>query len=95
MPRISDSEAISIGLSHQRQGRPEKAEKVFRGILKRDPDNIDALDLLGWLKYETGNHREALDLLRRANDLDTRLGPRLKTARNTLIGTELGVTLPL
>ncbi len=89
MPRISDSEAISIGLAHQRQGQPEKAEKVFRGILKRNPDNIDALDLLGWLKYESGSHREALDLLKKANDLDTRLGPKLKTARNTLIGQSL------
>lgn len=60
---------IQEGIAHHRAGRWEQAEAVYREILLRQPDNADALHLLGLVAFRTSRHAEALDLLKRASDL--------------------------
>lgn len=45
----------------------DKAELDFRFVLERDPDNVIALNALGYtLANKTSRHHEALDLIKRA-----------------------------
>ncbi len=65
--RRSDLEA---GLDAQRTGRIQEAEAIYRRVLLREPDDADAVHLLGMVCQETGRADEALRLLERAVALD-------------------------
>ena len=54
---------------HQRAGRFGKAEAIYRGILDRDPKNVNALRLLGSVAIELGRYRRAVKLLRSALEI--------------------------
>ncbi|NJL73180.1 MAG: tetratricopeptide repeat protein [Candidatus Competibacteraceae bacterium] len=54
------------GIEHHKAGRGEEAEKVYRAVLAKVPNQPDALNLLGVLAMEAGNHEAAFDLLGRA-----------------------------
>ena len=59
-------ELISEGLEHHREGRLAAAQQVYVQAVKADPDNTEALNLLGILAHQSGNHNHAETLLRRA-----------------------------
>ena len=63
-----------------RDGRVEEAEAGYRELLATDPDNAQVLHLLGILRGQRGDLREALALVRRAGDLD----PANPTCQHTL-----------
>jgi len=42
-------------------GRPKKAEKLFREIVRRRPNDVDAQRMIGFLCNQTGRHAEAVD----------------------------------
>jgi tetratricopeptide (TPR) repeat protein len=63
------SQALNQGLAHQRAGRPEQAEQVFRRILAFAPEHPGALLALGTLLTQRGSAEEALPLLHRAAEL--------------------------
>lgn len=48
------------------EGRLEQAEHGYRAILERDPDNADALYLLGEISNHAGRYDAAVQLLQRA-----------------------------
>jgi predicted O-linked N-acetylglucosamine transferase (SPINDLY family) len=50
---------------HQ-QGRLADAERSYRDVLAREPDQFDALNLLGAVRAQQGHFGEGADLLRRA-----------------------------
>lgn len=54
------------GIEHHKAGRGEEAEKVYRAVLAKVPNQPDALNLLGVLAMEAGNHEAAFDFLERA-----------------------------
>jgi len=54
-------------------GRPDHAEKLFRKIVRRRPNDVDAQRMIGFLCNQTGRHAEAVDHF----DLVLRLSPRL------------------
>ncbi len=55
------------GLVHERQDEIEAAEADFRAILDNDPENVAALNALGYtLADRTDRYEEALDLIERA-----------------------------
>ena len=58
-------EAIQL---HQ-AGRLSQAETLYRRLLESDPDNADALNLLGTLERQQGRPEAAVGLIRRAIDL--------------------------
>jgi tetratricopeptide (TPR) repeat protein len=57
---------LERGIEHHKAGRGEEAEKVYRSVLAKVPNQPDALNLLGVLAMEAGNHDAAFDLLERA-----------------------------
>jgi serine/threonine protein kinase/Flp pilus assembly protein TadD len=48
----------------------EGAETAFKLALQLGPNNADAYDFYGWLCWSTGRHDEAVELVRRAGELD-------------------------
>ena len=57
---------LEQGIEHHKAGRGEEAEKIYRSVLAKVPNQPDALNLLGVLAMESGNHEAAFDLLERA-----------------------------
>lgn len=57
---------LEAGIEHHKAGRGEEAEKVYRSVLAKVPNQPDALNLLGVLAMEAGSHDAAFDLLERA-----------------------------
>ncbi len=49
-----------------RAGRLDQAEAIYRRILKADPDNAEALHLLGVVAGQRGDHDECVRLIERA-----------------------------
>ena len=70
--RISVSEALSQGVNHHMAGRHRKADAIYRQVIKAQPDNADAIHLLGVLARQMGQPAAAVDLIRRAISLDGR-----------------------
>jgi len=42
-------------------GRPDQAEKLFRKIVRKRPNDVDAQRMIGFLCNQTGRHAEAVD----------------------------------
>ena len=55
------------GLSLLQQGKPDEADQFFSEAHKLDPNNVDALNLLGIRAYQKQDHKSAIDFLSRAN----------------------------
>ncbi len=51
---------------HVRDGSPDKAEKIYREILKKDPDHVEAARLLAGVAVTHERYREAEVFLQRA-----------------------------
>jgi tetratricopeptide (TPR) repeat protein len=51
---------------HVRDGSPDKAEKIYREILKKDPDHVEAARLLAGIAVNHERYREAEVFLQRA-----------------------------
>jgi len=62
-------EKIAEAATHQRAGRLEQAEGIYREILARDPMNIEALRLLALIAIQTEHHGQAEQLLARAVEI--------------------------
>lgn len=77
---MSVQEQVEAGLSHHRAGRLADAERIYRQILAQDPNNVDALHLLGALAGQVGQRQAAVDLMRRA----IQLKPDLAAAHSNL-----------
>jgi tetratricopeptide (TPR) repeat protein len=60
------SERVQSGLAAHRQGDLAEAERSYESVLKRDPDNFDALQLLGTIAVQRGQLSRGLALLDRA-----------------------------
>jgi len=73
-------EALSLGLEHQRAGRLPEAEGVYRAVLTANPDNADALHLLGVIACQTGKAEAGVALVQQA----IRLRPTVAQFHNTL-----------
>jgi tetratricopeptide (TPR) repeat protein len=60
------SEALAIAVQHHQAGRFQAAEQIYRQILALQPDQADALHLLGVLAYQAGQHATAVQYITRA-----------------------------
>jgi len=54
---------INAAIRFHQAGQLAKAEPIYRNILAAEPDNFDALHLLGVLAYQSGRLDESLELL--------------------------------
>lgn len=57
---------IARAMNHHRHGRLQDAEAGYRGVLKHDPKNHDALHLLGTIVAQKGKAEEGIGLIERA-----------------------------
>lgn len=71
---------LERGLAAQRSGRLDDAEAAYREALDNEPDNADALHLLGLVAGQRGDMSRAVQLLRRA----TALRPDMALFQNNL-----------
>lgn len=60
------SATLRDGLSKHQQGQVDAAESCYRDVLRWDPQNADALHLLGMLLLEKGQNNDSETLLRSA-----------------------------
>ena len=60
------AEAITIALEHHQAGRLDEAEAIYRQVIAVDPQQCDALHLLGAIANQRGQHETAVELIRRA-----------------------------
>jgi Flp pilus assembly protein TadD len=74
------SKIFEMAVEHQRSGRIHQAVDLYRQILMKNPDDVDALHHLGLASHELGRSEEAIEYLRRA----VRLDPGFAEARNSL-----------
>ncbi len=58
--------AVAAGIAHHRAGRLAEAEEAYHKVLVTDPDNFDALCLLGAIAHGAGRHHQAVDYIGRA-----------------------------
>ena len=61
---------LARALESHRQGKKDAARRGYELVLGRDPDHVDALNLLGVLEQEAGRLTEALTCLKKAAGLD-------------------------
>jgi protein O-GlcNAc transferase len=61
MANLADS--LSEAIEHHRSGRLQNAEQLYRQILAADPDQPDALHLLGVIAMQVGRHDDAIQLI--------------------------------
>jgi tetratricopeptide (TPR) repeat protein len=57
---------LSAAIAEHRAGKLAEAEQAYKGILADEPENPDALHLLGALKQQSGKADEAISLVRQA-----------------------------
>ena len=58
--------ALAYAAEHQQAGRLEEAANIYHQVLRDNPENVDALRLLGNLSFHAGRLYEAERLFRRA-----------------------------
>ncbi len=63
---VTIPQAIEIAAQHHNAGRLQDAEVIYGQILKIDPNNLNALSLLGFLCLQTGRNEGAVELLNKA-----------------------------
>lgn len=67
---VSIAVAIQAGIEHHQAGRLRKAQAIYDSILRTQPNNPDALHLLGMVARQTGNLQVALALIGKAITLN-------------------------
>ncbi len=63
---MSKKQAIQKALEHHQAGHLLQAEAIYQRILKKEPNNPDALHLAGVLAHQSGKNEEAITLIRQA-----------------------------
>lgn len=57
---------VQLALGYHRSGKMQEAEKAYHEALKLDPNNVDAMHLLGVLSSHTGRHDAAAEWIGKA-----------------------------
>lgn len=70
--RVSAVQALTKGVGLLQSGRIRDAEAICRVVLEAEPDNADALHLLGVAARQGGRPKEAVELIKRALALNPR-----------------------
>ena len=57
---------FQAAFAHDQAGRRDRAEALYRKVLQKAPDHVDAMHLLGVIAHERGRHKRAIQLIERA-----------------------------
>ena len=87
---MSSDEALRHAIARHRQGDLDVAERIYAELLRREPRRADALNFMGMLQYQRGEHERALELLKRASQV----APRQATVWNNLGNVLTGLNRP-
>ena len=60
---------MALAAEHQKEGRLDEAEHLYRRVLRHDPRNVDAMRLLALIDLKAGRDSEAENLLEKAISL--------------------------
>ena len=60
------SEALANAVQYHEAGRLQAAEELYRQILRSEPNQADAIHLLGLVAHQRGNHEIAAEYIQRA-----------------------------
>lgn len=60
---LPPAQLVEIALQHHRSGNVSEAERLYRLALDGDPENFDALHLLGLLAHQVGRNDIAVELI--------------------------------
>ncbi|MBC8285896.1 MAG: tetratricopeptide repeat protein [Nitrospinae bacterium] len=77
---INLQQALESAVSHHVAGQFQKAERIYRKILRVDPNQADALHLLGVTAHQKGNDKLAVDLISKS----LAINPGFADAHNNL-----------
>src|SRR5437764_15191946 len=64
MPASAD--LLATAASFHRQGNLGQAERIYRQVLNEEPNNVDALHLLGVVAHQSGKQDAAIALIQQA-----------------------------
>jgi predicted TPR repeat methyltransferase len=87
---VSVPAAIQAAAQLHHAGRLRKAEVIYKQVLQAEPDNVDALHLMGLVACQFGNHETAVGLIGRA----IKLNPKVAMFHNNLGQTYLTMGKP-
>jgi tetratricopeptide (TPR) repeat protein len=73
-------EAVDLAIEYYQSGDLQQAENICRKILRKEPNNADALHCLGVIYSQRGEHDRAIDYIKRALQID----PEFADAYNNL-----------
>jgi len=62
----SSGQLLGQALEHHGAGRLPEAERMYQQILESEPNNVDALHLIGVLAHQVGKNDEAAELISKA-----------------------------
>ena len=82
--------ALQHAIARHRAGELDVAERFYDELLRLDPRRADALNFMGMLQYQRGEHERALELLKRASQI----APRQATVWNNLGNVLAGLKRP-
>ena len=57
---------MALAAEHQKEGRLDEAEHLYRRVLRHNPSNVDAMRLLALIALQAGNDNQAESLLQKA-----------------------------
>ena len=60
------TDKLDVALALHDKGNLAEAERIYREIIGQEPNNPDALHLLGVVAHQTGHHQQAVSLITRA-----------------------------
>ena len=93
LSKKSTSSLTEEGFAHHQAGRLKEAEILYRQVLDEDPNNYQALHLLGTLSLRTGRSAEALTHLEKALTHLKKRGPL--TAPHAVLYSNIGNAMRL
>jgi Flp pilus assembly protein TadD len=70
VPDLPSESRIALGVAYERQGRLDRAERVYEEVLQRHADQPDALWRLGVVRWGQGRRAEGARLWERAIEVD-------------------------
>src|SRR5262245_52347082 len=57
---------LQAAIGHHEAGRLAEAAAAYREVIRADPRNVDALHFLGYVHFQRGEYRDAIDLMARS-----------------------------
>jgi len=76
--------SFAAGLEHHRAGRLAEADAIYRQVIAREPENVDALHFCGVIAFQQGRHGEAETLISAALALNPGNAPAHNNLGNAL-----------